>query len=127
MVEFFQLIVLVLAIAPSPPSLGLSKHSKWLIRLRVVASKPRLVVAVVGCATFLGCIVMARLVLHEPVPRVHDEFSYLLMADTFATGHVSNPAPFLPEFFDTFHVLMHPAYVSKYFPLRVCSLLWERN
>jgi hypothetical protein len=54
--------------------------------------------------------------LHEPVPRVHDEFSYLLMAETLASGHVSNPSPPLPEFFDTFHVLMRPAYVSKYFP-----------
>jgi len=55
-------------------------------------------------------------VLHEPVPRTHDEFSYLLMSDTLASGHAANPSPPLTEFFDTFHVLVRPVYASKYFP-----------
>jgi hypothetical protein len=54
--------------------------------------------------------------LHEPVPRIHDEFSYLLLSETLTHGHISNPAPPLPEFFDTFHVLVRPVYASKYFP-----------
>jgi hypothetical protein len=67
--------------------------------------------------TFVGCWLLS-LVLHGPVPRVHDEFSYVLMGDTFAQGKVANASPPLPEFFDTFHVLIHPAYVSKYFPVQ---------
>lgn len=63
----------------------------------------------------MGCVLVA-LILHEPIPRVHDEFSYTVMADTFSHGHVANTPPPLPEFFDTFHVLMHPVYASKYFP-----------
>jgi hypothetical protein len=51
------------------------------------------------------------------VPRIHDEFSYVLMGETLASGHVTNPSPPLPEFFDTFHELVHPVYVSKYFPV----------
>lgn len=86
-----------------------------MLRVRQAGAMRQWIVILVGIATFLGCVAIAGL-LHEPVPRIHDEFSYLLMSNTLAHGHVSNPAPPLPEFFDTFHVLMRPVYVSKYFP-----------
>jgi hypothetical protein len=55
-------------------------------------------------------------ILHEPIPRVHDEFSYAFMGDTFAHRRAANTSPPVQEFFDTFHMLMHPVYASKYFP-----------
>ncbi len=71
----------------------------------------------VAVLTLSGCVFFSA-VLREPVPRIHDEFSYALTGETLAHGHVANPSPPLAEFFDTFHELVHPVYASKYFPVQ---------
>src|ERR1700749_1787546 len=61
---------------------------------------------------FVSVVALRLLVLpllHLPVPGIHDEFSYLLMSDTFVHGRLANPTHPLWISFETFHVNWNPA------------------
>src|SRR5581483_10223061 len=49
-----------------------------------------------------------------PLPGYHDDFAYLLDADTFAHGRLSNPTHPLWPHFETMHVLQVPRYIAKF-------------
>src|ERR1035437_4451085 len=66
-----------------------------------------IVVALVG-----RCLLLP--IVGIPEPRINDEYSYLLMADTFAHGRLANPTPPAWQHFETFHVNLTPTYHSKY-------------
>ncbi len=51
-----------------------------------------------------------------PLPFTPDDFSFLLLADTFLHGRLTNPTPALWTHFETIHVTMQPTYNSMYFP-----------
>lgn len=78
MIELLQFLLLALAIGLSLAGLGFDAQAAVIARIRRIAAKYLLVVIAIALASFLGCVAVAG-VLHEPVPRTHDEFSYLLL------------------------------------------------
>jgi len=113
-VEFVVVLLSVLAAVgwPRLGSLCFSQIERVFGRL---ARRRGLAVAVVGLTGLL-----LRLAILPfcpiPIPFVPDDFSFLLSADTFAHGRLTNPTPAMWTHFESIHITMQPTYMSMYFP-----------
>jgi hypothetical protein len=80
-----------------------------------LAHRKAAAVASVGCAMLLVRAAMLPW-FPPPQPFTTDDFSFLLAADTFAHGRLTNPTPAMWTHFESIHITVQPTYMSMYFP-----------
>jgi hypothetical protein len=105
----------VFALAFALPRVGSSWFSRVEKTFSRIARKKILSVVLVGASAFLLRLAILP-ICPIPLPFVQDDYSFLLAANTFALGRLTNPTPALWTHFESIQITLQPTYMSMYFP-----------
>jgi hypothetical protein len=111
----FGLTAIVILASFAWPQMGTGLFARIERAFGRLARRRRLAAACVGLSVLVVRLAILPLV-PIPVPFVTDDFSFLLAADTFLHGRLTNPTPAMWVHFETIHITMLPTYMSMYFP-----------
>ena len=110
--EFAALLILA-RLAIESPAWG----ERWFARVErwfgALARRRKLAVVFTGCCA-LAARALLLPVLPVRAPVITDEFSNLLIADTFASGRLTNPTHPMWTHFESMHTLQRPTYTGMY-------------
>jgi uncharacterized protein (TIGR03437 family) len=106
-------VVAGLALALAAPRFGRKTFGRLEQHFSRIAANRTL--AIFGAGLFPVILRLSLLpAIPIPQPHVADEFGYLLLADTFASGRITNPTHPMWRHFESLYVFHQPTYSSQY-------------
>jgi hypothetical protein len=115
------LILVCILLAFMRPALGASAFRSIESKLRWLSARP-LLCAILLFASPIAARLLLLPVYGPPTPFIHDEYAYLLQADTFSSGRLTNPALPFAAHFNSIYIFTEPTYTAEYQPAQGATL-----